>query len=206
MYGAVASDRDAGFGGSAPAFARVGAALSCEADDLFLAIARDRDRSAFAALFHSYAPRLKTYLLRQGAPPALAEELVQEAMVLVWRKAALFDPARASASTWIFRIARNLRVDAQRRDRRHDGVPDLSEAPEPPQTPEGAQLVRQRDERVRTALSDLPADQAELLRLSFFQDRPHAEIAQQLNLPLGTVKSRIRRAVQQLRSALEDEA
>jgi RNA polymerase sigma-70 factor (ECF subfamily) len=181
--------------------------LSGRADDLIRAIARDRDRDAFVALFQTYASKLKSYLMRQGEPAAQAEELAQEAMVLVWRKAALFDPSRATASTWIFRIARNLRIDALRRDHRLEAYkPDPSEAPDPPVTPEGVQLARQRDERVRDALSGLAPDQVEVLRLSFFQDRPHAEIAQALNLPLGTVKSRIRRAVQQLRTVLEGDA
>jgi len=175
-------------------------------DDLILRIARERDRTAFTALFESFAPRLKGYLLRQGARPAEAEELVQEAMVAVWRKAELFDPSRASAATWIFRIARNLRLDAARRDRHADAYqPDLSEEPEPPRTPEGIEAARQRDALVRTALAELPPEQLEVLRMSFFHDRPHAEIAQALRLPLGTVKSRIRLALQRLRASLEGE-
>jgi len=175
-------------------------------DALILAVARHRDRDAFAALFEYFAPRLKSYLIRMGAPAAQAEELAQEAMVSVWRKAALFDPERASAATWIFRIARNLRFDAARRDQLLASFePGLDDAPEAPQTPEAAELERQRDERVRTALSNLSPEQLQVLRLSFFQDRPHTEIADELDLPLGTVKSRIRLALQKLRAALEGE-
>ncbi len=175
-------------------------------DGLILAIARDGDRDAFAALFQHFAPRLKSYLMRRGAAPAHAEELAQEAMVSVWRKAALFDPARASAATWIFRIARNLQLDAVRRDRVSAAwAPDLSEAPEPPETPEAAELTRQRDQRLRTAVAGLSPDQLQVLRLSFFQDLPHSEIADELALPLGTVKSRIRLALSRLRAALEGE-
>lgn len=182
------------------------AALRSTADSLILAIARDGDRAAFVSLFHQFAPRLKGYLIRLGAPAAQADELAQEALVMVWRKAHLFDPDRASAATWLFRITRNLRLDAARRDRSAAAFePDLTDAPDSPQTPEGLALGRQRDERVRSALAHLPQDQREVLRLSFFQDRPHAEIAELLGLPLGTVKSRIRLALQRLRSTLGGE-
>jgi RNA polymerase sigma-70 factor (ECF subfamily) len=178
--------------------------MRSEADELILAIARDQNRAAFAALFTQFAPRLKSYLMRSGAAQAQAEELAQEALIAVWRKAALFDPSRASAATWIFRIARNLRLDTVRRETSFAAYrPDVSDALDPPETPESAQLARQRDEQVRAALSQLSAEQVEVLRLSFFQDRPHSEIAEQLQLPLGTVKSRIRLALQKLRAALE---
>lgn len=176
------------------------------ADALVLAIAEHRDRDAFVALFRHFAPRVKSYLIRMGATPAQADELAQEALVAVWRKAHLFDPARASAGTWIFRIARNLRVDLARRDRHAAAFePDPADAPEAPETPEAAALTRQRDARVRRALAELSPDQLRVLQLSFFQDSPHAEIAEVLDLPLGTVKSRIRLALAKLRGALEGE-
>lgn len=180
------------------------APLRSPADALILAIARSQDRDAFAVLFEQFAPRVKGHLVRLGASAPQAEELAQEVLVTVWRKAALFDPSRASASTWIFRIARNLRLDALRRDTAAAAFePDLTEAPEPPDTPETVELARQRDDRVRRALADLTPDQANVLRLSFFQDCPHSEIAETLGLPLGTVKSRIRLALARLRAALE---
>lgn len=175
-------------------------------DALLLAVATHRDRDAFAALFEHFAPRLKGYLIRLGAPPAQAEELAQDAMVSVWRKAEQFDPGRSSAATWIFRIARNLRVDLARRDKVMAGFePDLTDAPDAPETPEAAAVARQRDDRIRIAMSSLSQDQVQVLRLSFFQDRPHSEIADELDLPLGTVKSRIRLALLKLRAALEGE-
>lgn len=183
-----------------------GATPRSPADALVLAIAQHRDRDAFAALFEQFAPRVKGYLVRLGLPTAHAEEMAQDVLVAVWRKADLFDPARAGASTWIFRIARNLRLDALRRDRTAAAFePDLSDSPEPPETPERAALVRQRDDAVRRALADLSPDQVAVLQLSFFQDCPHSEIAEVLGLPLGTVKSRIRLALQRLRTALEGE-
>lgn len=207
MHGAIAQRSETG-GRAFPVLTEdVGdAPLSSLADARIVAIARDGDREAFVALFQQFAPRLKSYLIRMGAPPALAEELAQEAMVTVWRKAHLFDPSRASASTWIFRIARNLRLDLARRERTAGGFePDLTDAPDPPQTPEGAELLRQRDEQVRRALTQLSAEQLHVLQLSFFEDRPHAQIAEALGLPLGTVKSRIRLALGRLRGALEGE-
>ncbi len=91
---------------------------------LLLAVGHERDRSAFVALFDHFAPRVKAYLIRLGASGALAEDLAQEAMLIVWRKADLFDPAKASAATWLFTIARNLRIDAIRREKRPEFDPD----------------------------------------------------------------------------------
>ena len=209
MHGAIARDGETASG--APPLRLV--ASGCEPamnpgpDELIILIARNQDRIAFATLFQSFAPRLKSYLLRQGARPVEAEELAQEAMITIWRKAALFDPARASAATWMFRIARNLRLDAARRDRHASAYwADLSEEPAPPSTPEFLEAARQRDAHVRGEVAKLPAEQLEVLRLSFFQDQPHAQIAEALRLPLGTVKSRIRLALQRLRGSLEAES
>lgn len=171
---------------------------------LILAIAERADRQAFATLFSHFAPRLKSYMLRLGAAPEQAEELAQEAMLTVWRKAALFDPAKAGASTWIFAIARNLRIDAIRREKRPKiEVEDpTDQAPEPPA--DAVLAAAERDVRLRQAMTILPAEQAQVVRLSFFDDKPHSEIAAELNLPLGTVKSRLRLALARLRGAVED--
>jgi RNA polymerase sigma-70 factor (ECF subfamily) len=172
--------------------------------DMIGAIAAHADRAAFAALFGHFAPRVKSYMLRLGAEPSLAEELAQETLLAVWRKAASFDPSKAAASTWIFTIARNLRIDAARRDRRSaDPVDDVSDAPDPEPTPD-AILASQSEARIRTALLALPPEQAEVVRLSFFSDKPHSEIAEELKLPLGTVKSRLRLAMGRLRDLLGD--
>lgn len=173
------------------------------------AMARSADRQAFAALFKHFAPRLKTYLVRLGTAEGVAEDLVQEAMVAVWRKAAQFDPGRASASTWIFTIARNLRVDHFRRlgnqpTRGGDDDDEAIEQADTAPTPDEELLTRQRESGVRAALRQLTPDQARVLQLSFFEDKPHARIAQELAIPLGTVKSRVRLAVQRLRQLLPD--
>jgi RNA polymerase sigma-70 factor (ECF subfamily) len=168
------------------------------------AIAARGDRAAFAALFAYFAPRVKSYMLRLGAEPLLAEELAQEALLAVWRKAAAFDPAKAAPSTWIFTIARNLRIDAARRSRRGDPSDDPSDAPDAAPAPDEALVAAQSESRVRQALLTLPLEQAEVVRLSFFADKPHSEIAEALSLPLGTVKSRLRLAMRRLRDLLGD--
>jgi RNA polymerase sigma-70 factor (ECF subfamily) len=171
-----------------------------------LAVAADADRSAFAALFAHFAPRIKTYLLRLGAGPGQAEEVAQETMLAVWRKARLFDPAKADASTWIFAIARNQRIDALRRERRPEIAPDdpvLTPDPEPASDDQMA--VAERARLLKDAIAQLPAEQAEVLRLSYFEDKPHSEIEAALGIPLGTVKSRLRLAMVRLRSALGDQ-
>jgi RNA polymerase sigma-70 factor (ECF subfamily) len=164
-------------------------------------VAAMRDRAAFAALFAHFAPRVKAYLLRLGASPALAEDLAQEALLSLWRKAHLFDPAKASAATWLFTIARNLRIDAIRRERRPELDPEDFMPQAAPAADDG--LVLADDEaRLRAALKDLPADQIQVVELSFFADKPHSQIAAELDIPLGTVKSRLRLAMARLRRAL----
>ena len=169
---------------------------------LIQAVAARADRGAFAVLFRHFAPRVKTLLMRAGLDAGAAEELAQETMLTVWRKAALFDPARATAATWIFTIARNLRIDAHRRERHPDTL-----LPDPPEEPLGADHLLsagERGARVAEAVADLPAEQAEIVHAAFFLDQPHAEIERQLGVPLGTVKSRLRLAMAKLRAALED--
>jgi len=173
--------------------------------DLVEAIAGTRDRAAFSALFLAFAPRVKAYLRRLGASDGIAEELTQEVMLTVWHRAEQFDRRKAAVSTWIFTIARNRRIDALRRDRWPEVDPDdPALVPEPEAPADRAVEAAQREGRLHDAVKALPAEQAELLRLSFFEDKPHSAIASELALPLGTVKSRIRLAMQRLRSLLED--
>jgi RNA polymerase sigma-70 factor (ECF subfamily) len=172
---------------------------------LLTAVAKDRDRQAFVLLFKHFAPRLKTYMMRAGAAANTAEEIAQEAMLTVWRKAAYFDASRGAASTWIFTIARNLRIDTLRRKTATmPPDPDPSDEPETPGSSEDAMIAAERHERVRTALRALPPEQSTIVHLSFFEDKPHSEIARQLGLPLGTVKSRIRLALYRFRTLLDD--
>ena len=170
-----------------------------------LAVARDADRQAFASLFKHFAPRVKAYLVRLGTADGLAEELAQEAMVMVWRKAPQFDAARASASTWIFTIARNLRVDHFRRLGNRATDDDGYEAddhPDPQPLPEDRFDVERQEDGVRKAMQLLSPEQALVLRMSYYDDTPHARIASELGIPLGTVKSRVRLAIGHLRRIL----
>ena len=174
--------------------------------DLVILIATRQDRPAFAELFAYYAPRVKSYLMRLGADNAQAEEITQDVMVTVWRKAALFDRAQASVSTWIFRIARNRRIDVFRRTKKPDLDPE-----EPMILPAGidapdAQIEAMETEaRVRAAMKDLPEEQLLLLRMAFYEGLSHREIADKLDVPLGTVKSRIRLAFGKMKSRLDDD-
>jgi RNA polymerase sigma-70 factor (ECF subfamily) len=171
---------------------------------LIAAIAAHGDRDAFAALFAHFAPRVKGYLLRLGLPDARAEELAQETLLAAWRRADRFDPASGSAAAWLFTIARNLRVDVARRDRLAPRLEVMAAEPPPPQAADTVVEAAQHGNRVRAALAALPPEQAEVVRLSFFDDRPHAEIERALGIPLGTVKSRLRLAMARLRTLLDD--
>lgn len=171
------------------------------------AVAREQDRSAFAQLFAYFAPRVKSFLMRSGLADVAAEEVTQEVMIAVWRKASYFDPAKAGASTWVFTIARNQRIDLLRRTRsRTTGQRlDPSDEPETPRSGEDIAIMAEREEGVRKALANLPDEQATIVRLSFFAEKPHAEIARELGIPLGTVKSRVRLALNRLRNLLDSE-
>ena len=174
--------------------------------DLVERVAETRDRAAFLELFDHYAPRLKAFLRRRGAGDAQAEDLVQEVMLTIWQRAGQYDRRQASVSTWIFTIARNRQIDVIRRERR----PELdAEEPllQPSAVPEpDRQFDAERSaERVRAALSQLPPEQAELVRVSFYEEASHSVLAERFDLPLGTVKSRLRLALQKLRHALDGE-
>ena len=173
---------------------------------LIEAVAQRQDRAAFATLFEHFAPRVKSFMRRSGASEASAEELAQETLLAVWRKAALFDPRTAGASAWIFTIARNLRIDAARRERRGDtfNTSDIDaefEVDESP-LPDARLATAQSESRVRAALAELSEEQMSVVELSFYKEKAHAEIAQILQIPLGTVKSRLRLAMNRLRSRL----
>jgi RNA polymerase sigma-70 factor (ECF subfamily) len=169
------------------------------------AIAVRRDRAAFAELFAHFGPRVKAWMLRAGSNPSAAEELTQETMLAVWQKARLFDPSRAGVSTWIFTIARNLRIDTLRHERHpSELMSDPIEQQDEPVQADRVLAMSQQETRIRSALSLLPPDQAEVIRKAFFEDKVHAEIEKELGIPLGTVKSRLRLAIIRLRAALGD--
>jgi RNA polymerase sigma-70 factor (ECF subfamily) len=174
--------------------------------DLVERIATHADKAAFTRLFAYYAPRVKGYLLRLGLGSAEAEEVCQEVMVAVWRKAASFDRRQASVATWIFRIARNRRIDAFRRDQRAAlDAHDPAFQPEPEAAPDRAAETTQREAQLRRALADLPEEQSALIRVAFYEDLSHSQVAERTGLPLGTVKSRLRLAFAKLKIRLQSE-
>lgn len=167
-----------------------------------LLIREKKDQQAFARLFQHFAPRVKAFLMRSGADQSLAEECAQEVMATLWHKAHLFDPARASVATWVFTIARNRKIDALRKQRR----------PEPEDLPWGAEhepdqadalALQQESDQLGKAIAALPDKQRILIEQAYFGDLSHREIADATGLPLGTIKSRIRLALDRLRHTMK---
>lgn len=167
-------------------------------------IAAAQSRRAFSEVFEYFAPRVKSYLVRLGSDMANAEEIMQEVMLNVWRKAGQYDRRQASVSTWIFRIARNRRIDSLRRNNKPElDAEDPMLQPAPVEQPDITVNRTQLEARVREVIEDLPEDQLVLLKAAFYEGLSHSEIAKAYNLPLGTVKSRIRLAFTRLRGPLE---
>jgi len=172
---------------------------------LIACIAQNQDRDAFAEVFNHYGPRVKALLVRSGSPPAAAEELAQEAMLAVWRKAAFYDPARASVAAWIFTIARNLRSDALRRGSSALYAFDTTFGAEAPAQPDAILSGAQDSACVRAAMRSLNPDQAQAIEMAFYQEQTQIQISQTLGVPLGTVKARIRFGMMKLRAFIERE-
>ncbi|PPD02005.1 MAG: RNA polymerase subunit sigma [Hyphomicrobium sp.] len=168
-------------------------------------IAERGDVEAFRKLFQAYAPRVKAYMMRQGADANTAEELAQETLLTVWRKAGLYSGEKGSATTWIFTIARNLRIDRLRRELTWVELPDgHNEEASSDALPDEILAEQERKLRVQAALATLPPDQLEVVSLSYIEGLSHSEIADRLGLPLGTVKSRMRLAYHKVRESVED--
>ena len=173
---------------------------------LMAAVAKSRDVEAFEAVYSHFSPRVRSYMVRlTKGNRVLAEELTQETMMKVWHKAELFDPSKAQASTWIFTIARNRMIDAMRRGARAEfDVNDPAFVPDQIEAADAAIERRQDAQRLQQAMVTLKGKYIEVLRMSFFDGLTHPIIAQKLDLPLGTVKSRIRLACEKLRMALQE--
>jgi RNA polymerase sigma-70 factor (ECF subfamily) len=171
--------------------------------DLVARIAGQRDRDAFLALYKVFAPRVKSFLRSRGLAEQAADDVLQIAMLAVWEKAYLYNPEKAGVSTWIFTIARYKYIDSLRRSGRQatelatQDEPDLRAADVP--VAEDEVMHDQRKAAVQNAIAGLPADQQSVVYLTYINGLSHSEIAERLGLPLGTVKSRIRRAFQRLR-------
>ena len=174
-------------------------------DNLLVRVGRERDRGAFSELFEHFAPRIKSFLLRLGTDDSIAEEVAQEAMIMVWRRAETYDVRQSGASTWIFTIARNKRIDRLRRENRP--LPDLSDpslAPDDVETSDIFVFRQQEEKKIRHALKNLPEEQAKMIFSAYYEEKSHREIADESGVPLGTVKSRIRLALNRLRAHLDE--
>jgi len=165
---------------------------------LIIQVRDHQDKTAFAALFRHFAPRIKGFLMKSGANASLAEECAQDVMATLWQKSHLFDPTRASAATWVFTIARNRRIDALRKSRRPEPE-DLPWGPQAEPDQHDALELAQDTNRLAEAMALLPEKQRELIERAYFSDLSHSEIAAETGLPLGTIKSRIRLALERLR-------
>jgi len=168
-----------------------------------LRIAAQNDAQAYRALYEKFGPIVKSYIMRQGTDAATAEELMQETMLSIWRKARLYSENKGSVSSWIFAIARNLRIDRARKEKIWIALPDtyVEEARAAP-TPYEAVSEAQQHLKITQALKELPEEQREVVILSFIEGLSHGAIADRLSLPVGTVKSRIRLAYLKLRGAV----
>ena len=202
LVGGLAMNLDCGMSSKASVASR---AVPDELSGFLIAVAERKDRKAFIRLFEHFGPRVKSYLKRLGVSDSEADDLMQEVMLTVWRRAEQFDCRKARASTWIFTITRNKRIDAIRRERRPELDPnDPALVPDRDEDPSEAVSANEWRTAIQRAIQDVPEEQARLLRMSFFEDKTHHAIATELDLPLGTVKSRIRLAVAKLRRSLED--
>ncbi|WP_246066667.1 sigma-70 family RNA polymerase sigma factor [Aliiroseovarius halocynthiae] len=168
-----------------------------------IAVRDKRDKAAFAALFDHFAPRLKGFVMRTGTSAAQAEEVVQDVMLTVWRRAETFDPHRAQVSAWIYQITRNRQIDVMRKENRP--VPEALKE-EPGLEPDAGQImaVEQEAGLLRKALSTLNCDQRAIIEKAYLGELTHQEISTQTGLPLGTIKSRIRLGLERLRHELKD--
>jgi len=192
-----AGDKPIRLGDAGPSAARMA--------ELVGRIAAGGDRAAFKELYEMLAPRLRVMLMRQGAPRANADEIVQESFLTLWRKASVYAPDRGSVPAWLFVIARNLRISQLRREAPSQALAaDYSEMPDPDPRQDEMLASRQLHGIVQTAISELPPDQREVVRLAYLEGISHGDIAKRLGLPLGTVKSRMRLAYGKIRASLED--
>ncbi|MCD8497610.1 MAG: sigma-70 family RNA polymerase sigma factor [Alphaproteobacteria bacterium] len=168
---------------------------------MLIAIGKERNKESFAALFDYFAPRVKSFLMKAGISEAQADELAQETMLAVWQRAESYDPAKARASTWIYTVARNKRVDALRKVKYVEVDQDdpLYVVEDDRALADETLAKSEEEEALDNLINSLPEEQAFLIRKSFYEDKPHAAIAAETGIALGTIKSRIRLALEKLR-------
>ena len=176
---------------------------SLDLENLLAKVGAEKDKDAFVSLFNYFAPRVKSYMLKNGASDSTAEEIVQNTFITVWEKAASYNPKKAAASTWIFTVARNKRIDALRRDKNTDVNSENPAIENAVAEAVGENYAEAEDvEKLNAAIATLPPEQSELLRLAFFEEKSHSDISAETKIPLGTVKSRLRLAMEMLKSIL----
>jgi RNA polymerase sigma factor (sigma-70 family) len=186
--------------GDSPEMAEV---IDRDYDRLIVAVAEHRDREAFAALYDHFSTRIHAFLLHSGLDAATADDITQVVMTKLWHRAKLFNPAKSSAATWLFQIARYARIDHLRRQRNESPLGDEAlSLPDPTPSPDAILDAAQWEERVRAAMTTLPAEQLAIIKLAYFQGLTHSQIVHRTGLPLGTVKARIRLALTRLRRGL----
>lgn len=173
--------------------------------DLIVRVAEHQDKQAFAELFEWYAPRVKAMLLKLNSSNELAEDIMQDVLMTVWLKADKFAAAKGSVGTWIFTITRNRRIDAFRKQssRHYMDIDEMEFADDAPAA-DDVLLSDEQDRLVADVAATLPEDMREVIQLAFVEDKSQTSIADELGIPLGTVKSRTRRAFQKIREKLED--
>ncbi len=174
-------------------------------EQLVIMVARNKDKHAFRQLFDYFAPRIKSYLLNFQITDQKAEDLTQEVMITLWQKADKFDPDKAKISTWLFRVARNKYIDKIRKQKYPEVNADdhIASMVAPDKTDKSIKELQDQG-RINMAMAALSDEQRIVIELSFFKEFSHSQIAARTNMPLGTVKSRIRTAFQILRKELGD--
>lgn len=178
---------------------------NAELTRLMKRLSERQDQDAFNMLFDYYSPRIRSVMIKQGCSGELADEIAQETLLKVWRKAAMFNPDKGSVASWVFTIARNLKIDRFRKELPWQKLPeDFDQIPSDCQQADEIVSENQRRDQLLLVLETLPKEQRQIVTMSFLEGQSHGEIAKTLDLPLGTVKSRMRLAATKIKKAMKE--